>query len=153
MAAVDAVGAQPPRELKSLDGADLADVAPNTVRVRQRDPVPTVAELPRTERRVAPPAPEPELSLDGELDLSGAAKGKVRGCGGTRGTPAIVALHRIVISWASWSRSWPAPWRSWRSSFARLTRTRGAWTRPVHRAHRAHPDAQYIERTCTRDDS
>lgn len=46
-------------------------------------------------RRSEPPAPEPELSLDGELGLRGV--GKVRGGGGARGTPAIVALHRVLI--------------------------------------------------------
>ena len=59
------------------------------------EPTPTVAELSRTEHRAEPPAPEPELSLGGVLDVPGV--GKVRGSGGARGTPAVVALHRVLI--------------------------------------------------------
>ena len=113
------------------------------------EPTPTVAELPR---RAGPPAPEPELSLGGELDVPGI--GKVRGTGGARGTPAIVALHRVLIvlgvvvavvvgAVAIVAIVVRAP----REEPRRLDL--GQCTEHIERT----PHVEYIERTCTHDGS
>jgi hypothetical protein len=47
----------------------------------------------RTEGRAEPSAPEPELAFGGRLDLQGASEVRAD----ARGTPAIMALQRVLI--------------------------------------------------------
>lgn len=116
---------------------------------RRPEPAPTVTDL---ERSTEPPASEPELSLDGELNLPGV--GTVRGGGGARGTPAIVALHRVLIilgvvvalvagAVAIVAMVVRAPREEPRRPDL------GRCTEHIERT----PHAEYIERTCTRNGS
>jgi hypothetical protein len=104
------------------------------------EPAATIAELPRTERRAEPPAPEPELSFGGQLDLRGVSKARAD----ARSPLAIVAVVLIVLFIVAGvvlvARS---------GGTRREEPPREELGRCTERIHRT----EVIERTCSRDGS